>query len=81
MLSRRILVSPRQCARALSSRASTVLSAVGIPTDGDLPGVYYGEWVGSGDILESVCPATGEVLARVRCVSALRGPRRGLLAE
>ncbi|KAI5115860.1 hypothetical protein M0805_003826 [Coniferiporia weirii] len=57
--------------RALSSRASTVLSALNIPTAGgaELPGVYDGSWVGSGDVIESVCPATGEVLARVRSAS------------
>lgn len=71
MLSRRVVVTPRKCARALSTRASTVLSAAGIPADSELPGVYHGEWVGSGDILESVCPTTGEVLAHVRSVSAL----------
>lgn len=30
--------------------------------------MYDGEWGGSGDILESVCPTTGEVLARVQSV-------------
>lgn len=74
-------MAPRQCARALSTRASTVLSAVGIPADSELPGVYHGEWVGSGDVLESVCPATGEVLARVRSVSVLRGEIRRMSAE
>ncbi|KAI0727755.1 NAD-aldehyde dehydrogenase [Fomitopsis betulina] len=69
MLSRRVVVTPRKCARALSTRASTVLSAAGIPADSELPGVYHGEWVGSGDILESVCPTTGEVLAHVRSAS------------
>ena len=76
MLSRRVLVAPRQCTRALSTRASTVLSGAGIPVDSELPGVYHGEWVGSGDILESVCPATGEVLARVRSVSVFSGTTR-----
>jgi aldehyde dehydrogenase family 7 member A1 len=57
--------------RSLSSRASAVLDALDIPTSGtaEVPGVYDGAWGGSGDILESRCPATGEVLARVKTVS------------
>lgn len=55
-------------ARALSSRASAVLGALDIPADSEVPGVYDGAWAGSGEVLESVCPATGEVLARVKSV-------------
>ncbi|KAI0058350.1 NAD-aldehyde dehydrogenase [Artomyces pyxidatus] len=56
--------------RQLSSRASTVLSALDIPTTPtELPGVYDGQWKGSGDVLESICPTTGEVLARVKSAS------------
>ncbi|KAH9834383.1 NAD-aldehyde dehydrogenase [Rhodofomes roseus] len=70
MIPRRALIVGRQhYAHALSTRASTILSAVGIPAESELPGVYHGEWVGSGDVLESVCPTTGEVLARVRSAS------------
>ena len=55
--------------RRLSSRASAVLGALDIPTTPtELPGVYDGEWKGSGDILQSVCPTTGEVLAHVKSV-------------
>jgi aldehyde dehydrogenase family 7 member A1 len=56
--------------RGLSSRASAVLSALDIPTEGtsEIPGVYDGAWGGSGELLESRCPATGEVLARVKSV-------------
>ncbi len=55
--------------RRLSSRASSVLGALDIPTTPtELPGVYDGEWKGSGDILQSVCPTTGEVLAHVKSV-------------
>ena len=57
--------------RSLSSRASTVLGALDIPADGELQGVYDGAWSGSGEVLESVCPSTGEVLARVKSVSVL----------
>lgn len=57
--------------RALSSRASAVLEAVNIPTTGELPGVYDGSWKGSGEIFESKCPSTGEVLAHVRSVRSL----------
>lgn len=56
--------------RRLSSRATAVLSALDIPTTTvELPGVYDGEWKGSGEVFESVCPATGEVLARIKSVS------------
>ncbi|KAL5520618.1 hypothetical protein ACEPAF_2619 [Sanghuangporus sanghuang] len=57
--------------RCLSSRARNVLGALDIPTsDGvELPGVYDGTWGGCGEVSESVCPATGEVLARVRSAS------------
>jgi aldehyde dehydrogenase family 7 protein A1 len=56
--------------RALSSRATAVLSALDIPTGDatELPGVYDGTWGGSGEVFESRCPATGEVLARVKSV-------------
>ncbi|KAI0922530.1 hypothetical protein AcV5_009478 [Taiwanofungus camphoratus] len=71
MISRRALskLSRAGPTRSLSSRASTILSALDIPADRELPGVYDGEWTGTGDVLESVCPATGEVLARVRSAS------------
>ncbi|KDQ07523.1 hypothetical protein BOTBODRAFT_38714 [Botryobasidium botryosum FD-172 SS1] len=52
-------------ARALSSRASTILSALRIPAGGDVPGVYDGQWGGTGEPLVSLCPSTGETLARV----------------
>ncbi|KAH9974235.1 NAD-aldehyde dehydrogenase [Lactifluus volemus] len=62
--------------RCLSSRASAVLSAaLDIPTTTttttpiELPGVYDGEWKGTGDAFESVCPTTGEVLAHVKSAS------------
>jgi aldehyde dehydrogenase family 7 protein A1 len=55
--------------RCLSSRSSSILSSLGISTTTELPGVYDGQWRGSGDIFESVCPTTGEVLARVKSVS------------
>ncbi|WVQ85991.1 hypothetical protein IAT38_008159 [Cryptococcus sp. DSM 104549] len=53
--------------RALSTRAKEILSAVGLPTDSSapIPGVYDGEWKGSGEEILSKCPATGEVLGRI----------------
>ncbi|KZV63085.1 NAD-aldehyde dehydrogenase [Peniophora sp. CONT] len=69
MLSRsgRSLLRTTAQRRYLSSRASGVLSALDIPTSGtELDGVYDGSWKGSGEPLESVCPTTGEVLARVK---------------
>lgn len=55
--------------RSLSTRASTILSTLGIPTTSELSGVYDGQWRGSGEVFESVCPTTGEILARVKSVS------------
>ncbi|KAJ7130197.1 NAD-aldehyde dehydrogenase [Mycena epipterygia] len=55
--------------RSLSSRASNILSALDIPTAGDVCGVYDGEWKGTGDLVSSVCPTTGELLARVKTAS------------
>ncbi|GJE93404.1 NAD-aldehyde dehydrogenase [Phanerochaete sordida] len=72
MISRRTLARARSAhvrARGLSSRASAVLGALDIPTAQEVPGVYDGTWAGSGEVLESVCPATGEVLARVQGAS------------
>lgn len=54
--------------RRLSSRASGILSALNIPSNKELSGVYDGQWKGSGEAIESVCPTTGEVLARIRTV-------------
>jgi aldehyde dehydrogenase family 7 member A1 len=60
--------------RALSTRASTVLSHLDLPVSGstEIPGVYDGEWKGSGDVLTSFCPTTGEELAKIRTVCTLR---------
>lgn len=59
--------------RVLSSRASSILSSLNIPTasaGGVVPGVYDGgTWGGSGEPITSKCPSTGEVLARVATVS------------
>jgi aldehyde dehydrogenase family 7 protein A1 len=57
--------------RLLSTRASRVLSALDLPTasDGVIPGVFDGTWKGSGPIVETKCPATGEVIGRIRTVS------------
>jgi len=57
--------------RSLSTRASRVLSALDLPTDSVIPGVYDGQWKGSGEVVESKCPATGEVIGRIRTVSSL----------
>ncbi|KIM52006.1 hypothetical protein SCLCIDRAFT_1224105 [Scleroderma citrinum Foug A] len=55
--------------RNLSSRASNILNSLEIPLSSEIPGVYDGQWKGSGDILESVCPTTGELLARVQAAA------------
>ena len=62
-------LSTRSLGRLLSTRASTILSALNIPTAGEISGVYDGEWKGSGEVVESVCPTTGEVLAHVKTAS------------
>ncbi|KDQ56899.1 hypothetical protein JAAARDRAFT_36372 [Jaapia argillacea MUCL 33604] len=71
MLARRTVTSVRalRATRLLSTRAADILSSLDIPTSVELPGVYDGNWVGNGDIMESVCPTTGEVLARVKTAS------------
>ncbi|KAL4251006.1 aldehyde dehydrogenase family protein [Abortiporus biennis] len=56
----------RASSRSLSTRASTILSALEISTSKEISGVYDGTWKGTGDIVESVCPTTGEILARVQ---------------
>jgi aldehyde dehydrogenase family 7 protein A1 len=69
MLSGRVLLrSTLASTRSLSSRAANILSALDIPTTGDICGVYDGEWKGAGDLVSSVCPTTGEILARVKTV-------------
>ena len=59
----------RRYTRQLSSRAAAVLSAVDLPISGEeIPGLYDGRWRGSGDVVKSICPTTGEVLASVTTV-------------
>ncbi|KAF5350570.1 hypothetical protein D9756_008745 [Leucocoprinus leucothites] len=55
--------------RAISTRASNILSSLGISSDGELNGVYDGHWHGSGEVIVSTCPTTGEELARIRTAS------------
>ncbi|KAJ7481594.1 NAD-aldehyde dehydrogenase [Mycena latifolia] len=70
IVSRRVLLQATLAStRSLSSRAANVLSALDIPTTGEVCGVYDGEWKGTGDLVSSVCPATGELLARVKTAS------------
>ncbi|KAF9224804.1 NAD-aldehyde dehydrogenase [Gyrodon lividus] len=61
--------STRANVRSLSTRASSILNALDMLSTSEIPGVYDGQWRGSGDILESICPTTGEVLARVQSAS------------
>lgn len=58
-----------QLIRGLSSRASTILSSLDISTTDEVPGVYDGQWRGSGEVITSICPTTGEILARVKTAS------------
>jgi len=55
--------------RAISVRASNILSQLGLSSDSEIHGVYDGRWHGSGEVVASTCPATGEELARVRTAS------------
>ncbi len=58
--------------RLLSKRATAVLSALDVDiSEWPLPGVYDGRWTGNGEVMESVCPATGEVLAEVQAVRSV----------
>ncbi|KAJ7628542.1 NAD-aldehyde dehydrogenase [Roridomyces roridus] len=66
-LSRRVL--QRATTRNLSTRAANVLSALDISTTSHVQGVYDGEWKGTGDVISSVCPTTGELLATVKTAS------------
>lgn len=55
--------------RKLSSRANNVLSSLNLSeSHSEIPGVYDGEWGGSGEVFESICPSTREVIGRVRSV-------------
>jgi aldehyde dehydrogenase family 7 protein A1 len=66
MFSSRHLSATKHLTRTLSTRASNILHALGLPRSGELHGVYDGQWKGSGVITQSVCPTTGELLATVR---------------
>jgi aldehyde dehydrogenase family 7 protein A1 len=55
--------------RAVSTRASKILSSLGISSEGEVHGVYDGQWRGSGEIMVSTCPTTGEELAHIRTAS------------
>ncbi|KAB5588786.1 hypothetical protein CTheo_7773 [Ceratobasidium theobromae] len=57
--------APLRVSAPLSTRATKILSALDIPTGGEVHGVYDGTWGGSGGILKSACPSTGEQLAAV----------------
>lgn len=69
----RAAARPFAQSRALSSRASSVLSSLDLPTSGQpINGVFYDAavgWTGSGEVHKSVNPTTGEVLAEVRSAS------------
>lgn len=54
--------------RLLSTEHKAVFSRVGLSPDpsAETKGVYDGKWGGRGAVVESINPATGEVLARVR---------------
>ena len=56
---------PKASANSKSgSSASALLKKLGLKAVN--PGVFCGEWLGSGAIIESVSPIDGKVLAKVR---------------
>jgi len=60
--------------RLLSSRASAILSSLDLlDSHNELPGVFDGEWKGSGEVLESTCPSTRETLACIKSVFLSHG--------
>ncbi|KAG8821189.1 hypothetical protein FRB91_011405 [Serendipita sp. 411] len=62
----RPLRNSRSFSRALSTRASNILSSLGLESKGVLPGVYDGrQWAGTGTPVKSKCPTTGEHLVDV----------------
>src|SRR5258708_6676611 len=48
----------------LSASPDGILRKLGL--EGDNPGVFCGDWIGSGKVLKSVSPINGQVLATVR---------------
>ena len=53
--------------------AATVLRKLGL--EGDNPGVFCGEWLGSGKALTSLSPINGQLLATVRMATAAQYER------
>ena len=53
-----------------NNRSARVNSAIGVlgklGLEGDNPGVFCGEWLGSGKLLRSISPIDGKLLATVR---------------
>ncbi|XP_006455261.1 hypothetical protein AGABI2DRAFT_194900 [Agaricus bisporus var. bisporus H97] len=68
-IARQTIRNQSRVSRALSTRASTILSKLDIDASAEVHGVYDGQWGGSGEIVVSRCPTTGEELARVRTAS------------
>lgn len=73
--SRILLRTGTTSSRHLSTRAASILNALDLPTNAEIPGVYDGTWGGTGDLLESKCPTTGEVLGRVKTVRRCLRPK------
>jgi aldehyde dehydrogenase family 7 protein A1 len=44
----------------------SIMKALDLSTESVIPGVYNGKWGGSGSIVESINPATHQVLGRVQ---------------
>lgn len=63
------LLSHARSARMLSTQTTSIFQRLGLPTSGEVAGVYNGTWGGRGALTQSLNPATGEVLAQVRQAS------------
>jgi aldehyde dehydrogenase family 7 protein A1 len=64
------LIAHRYSSSASANTARRVLQELGLKDEN--PGVYNGHWSGNGQLVESVNPATGQTLAHVRTVSAIK---------
>lgn len=56
-----------------NNQAATILRKLGL--EGDNPGVFYGQWAGSGKLLKSISPIDGSLLATIRTATAAQYER------
>src|ERR1035437_7981506 len=75
------MTSPRSSKRPAAAPASnsSLLKKLGLESDN--PGVFCGEWLGSGKPLKSVSPIDGRVLATVRTATEAEYERTARRAQ